>query len=106
MTKLLNWIQDNLSRPLEDEDAKELVDNRIDGSAFLEGAHCRDVFRDAGTSVGASAQLARLAREIIDNQSKFHFPVTNIAGLPCYSSRLLVREVSRISHTRTNCSLL
>jgi hypothetical protein len=95
-TELLAWIQENMPLALTDNDKEKFLKENITGDTLLDDPS-KNTFRDAGLSLGASVGLAKLAMEIIDKKSKFHFPVTSIARLPCYKSRLLVREVSCIS---------
>src|SRR5947207_15707678 len=45
--ELFDWIQENLSRPLNPEDEKKLKNARIDGITFLEGATSWDLFKIA-----------------------------------------------------------
>jgi hypothetical protein len=95
---LLKWIENHMPFALTDHDKEMFKKENITGNAFLDDPSKKS-FRDAGLSHGASVELAKLAMEIIGRESKFYFPVTNIASLPCYKSRLLVREVSHISHS-------
>jgi hypothetical protein len=103
---LIKWIQQSKLFSLNRDDEKKFSEEDISGIVFLKGAGNEEYFHKAGFSFGARVKLADLAKKIHDGKSEFHFSVTNIASLPCYKSRLLVREVSRISHTRTNCSPL
>ena len=63
-SRLLAFIQDNLQNPLP-ADEKKLLDARIDGSAFLEDARDRTIFKEAGLAVGLCANLSKLARTIV-----------------------------------------
>ena len=69
--KLLEWIQQNLTNSLDDEDKGQLSKAKIGREVFLEGAGNKQFFRDAGLSFGASVQLARLAEEAIGKKSKY-----------------------------------
>ena len=61
--KLLLWIQQKLSTPLEATDAEKILKAVINGSVFLRGAGNKEFFQSAGLSFGASVELAELARE-------------------------------------------
>ena len=61
--KLLLWIQQKLSVPLEPTDAEKFLNAGIDGTVFFGGADDKKFFQDAGLSFGASFKLAELARE-------------------------------------------
>ena len=63
VTRLTGWLE-TLDPPLHPEDVQNIVKERIDGYAFLAAAGDRDFFRAAGCSLGASARLANLAKEI------------------------------------------
>jgi hypothetical protein len=63
VTRLTGWLE-TLDPPLHSEDVENIVKERIDGYAFLTAAGDRDFFRAAGCSLGASAKLANLAKEI------------------------------------------
>ena len=69
--KLLEWIQQKLSRPLKPEDGKKLLDAGTDGEVFLECAGSGEFFREAGLSLGASHKLTKLARNTISKKSKY-----------------------------------
>jgi len=74
--RLLAFIQDNLQNPLTPADEKKLLDARIDGSAFLEGARDRTIFKEA---VGLCANLNKLARTIVEAESvKGRFYLINL----------------------------
>ena len=68
--KLLEWIQQKLSIPLEPDDEKEFLNARIDGEAFLASAGSRE-FREAGLSFVASLKLTELAGNAISKKSKY-----------------------------------
>jgi hypothetical protein len=61
--KLLQWIQDKLSVPLELTDTEKLLNAEIDGTVFFRGAGNMGFFERAGLSFGASFKLAKLAGE-------------------------------------------
>ena len=61
--KLLSWIQQKLSVPLELTDTEKFLNAGIDGTVFLGGAGDKKFFQDAGLPFGASFKLAELARE-------------------------------------------
>ena len=68
--KLLLWIQQKLSTPLEPKDAEKVVKAVINGSVFLKGAGDRKFFQSAGLTFGASVELAELARKAIGSKSR------------------------------------
>jgi hypothetical protein len=68
--KLLLWIQQKLSAPLEPKDIETFLDAAINGSVFLRGADKKEFFQRAGLSFGASFELAELARKTIGSKSK------------------------------------
>jgi hypothetical protein len=98
-TELLAWIQKNMPHALTDNDKTMLLDKNITGDTFWLAGSEEFFLEKVGLTLGSSISLASLVKEIIDKKSKFHFPVTSIATLPCYKSRLLVREVSCISRS-------
>ena len=59
--KLLEWIQQKVSVPLEDDDAEKFLSAKIDGEVFLGAAGNKEFFRWAGFSFGASFKLSELA---------------------------------------------
>jgi hypothetical protein len=61
--KLLLWIQQKLSVPLEPTDAKRFLNARIDGTVLFGGAGNMGFFERAGLSFGASFKVAELAGE-------------------------------------------
>ena len=61
-TELVEWIQRLLNPPLDSDDAKKIIETRINGRVFLEGAGNSDFFMHAGLSFGASVDLAKLAK--------------------------------------------
>jgi hypothetical protein len=63
-TKLAKWIQQVLDPSLDPDDAEIIIQAKINGRVFLEGAGDRTYFRDAGLSFGASVELARLAKGV------------------------------------------
>ena len=75
--KLLEWIQQNLTNPLDDEDKEAFFKSKIDGDLFLKGANNGGYFQRASLSFGASEKLAELAGKIIGRKSKsccLHYP--------------------------------
>jgi len=68
-TMLLGWVQRRLRVPLDDEDKAKLLGAKITGSAFLQGAKDRSLFREAGLAVGPSADLSELAKAVVDSES-------------------------------------
>ena len=68
-TMLLGWVQGRLRVPLDDEDKAKLLGAKITGSAFLQGAKDRSLFREAGLAVGPSADLSELAKAVMDSES-------------------------------------
>ena len=69
--QLLDWIQQNLPVPLDNEDKELFLKAKIKGSVFLEGAGDRGFFQSAGLSFGASFKLARLAKDTMGRKSKW-----------------------------------
>jgi hypothetical protein len=68
--KLLKWIQQNLSQPLNNEDKELFLKAKISGRVFLKGA-CNDAFfMRAGFSFGAGVELAELAKDIVNGKGK------------------------------------
>jgi hypothetical protein len=63
VTRLAGWLE-TLDPPLNPKNLEKIIDAEIDGYAFLAAAGDRDFFRAAGCSLGASARLANLAKEI------------------------------------------
>jgi hypothetical protein len=83
-TKLLDFIQSKLMVPLDRDDAQKLVSARITGTAFLEGARDRSLFREAGLTVGACVDLSMLAKTV---EGKFYLiNTTQTASRQCLSS--------------------
>jgi hypothetical protein len=68
--QLLEWIQQNLVIPLDDEDKELFSKAKIDGEAFLDLAGDRDYFRSVGLSPGASQKLALLSKDLTGRKSK------------------------------------
>jgi hypothetical protein len=64
VTTLTGWLNKALDPPLHSEDIEKIEKERIGGRAFLAAAGDRDFFRAAGCSLGASAELASLAKEV------------------------------------------
>jgi len=71
--KLLKWIQQKLSIPLEPDDEEKFLNARINGEVFLASAGSEDFYTrpSIGLSFGASFQLAELARNTISKKSKY-----------------------------------
>ena len=69
--QLLDWIQQNLTEPLDNEDKELFLKAKINGRVFLEGVGDRGFFQSAGLSFGASVELARLAKDTMGRKSKF-----------------------------------
>ena len=69
--KLLEWIQQKLSRPLKPNDKEKLLNAEIDGEVFLGAAGNKEFFRWAGFSFGASFKLSELAENIVSKKSKY-----------------------------------
>ena len=71
--KLLEWIQQKLSRPLNPNDKEKFLKAGIDGVVFLASAGSEDFYTrpSIGLSFGASFQLAELARNTISKKSKY-----------------------------------
>src|SRR5436309_9616818 len=69
--KLLKWIQQKVSIPLEPDDEEKFLNARTDGEVFLECAGSGEFFREAGLSLGASHKLTKLARNTISKKSKY-----------------------------------
>ena len=69
--QLLDWIQQNLPVPLDNEDKELFLKAKIDGNAFLGVAGDRDFFRSAGLAPGVSQNLAQLAKDTMGRKSKF-----------------------------------
>ena len=68
--KLLDWIQHELSRPLEPEDATKFSNAKLTGEAFLLLAGDRKTFTDIGLPIGTSIVLANLAAKIVGKKSR------------------------------------
>jgi hypothetical protein len=64
--ELLEWIQQELSRPLKTDDETKLLDADVDGEAFLGLAGDRDYFKSLGLSPGASQKLSQLAKNLAE----------------------------------------
>ncbi|PUU79217.1 hypothetical protein B9Z19DRAFT_1125584 [Tuber borchii] len=62
--KLLGYIQEKLSVPLNAVDAEKFLEAQIDGSVFLFGAGDRSFFQNASLSFGSSVKLAGLSENI------------------------------------------
>ena len=69
--KLLEWIQQKVSVPLEPDDEEKFLNARIDGEVFLGAAGNKEFFRWAGSSFGASFKLSELAENIVSKKSKY-----------------------------------
>jgi hypothetical protein len=65
---LLDWIQQNLTNPLDDEDKEAFFKSKINGSVFLKGADNEDFFLNADLSFGASVGLAELAGKLVKSK--------------------------------------
>ena len=85
-TELLKWIQQKVPLMCTSVNQDKFLAAEISGSVFMASAGSEDFYTrpSIGLSFGASFQLAELAREIIDRESKFHFQSGTPPGLPCY----------------------
>jgi hypothetical protein len=64
--KLLEWIQQNLNNPLDDDDKEVFLKAKIDGEAFLGLAGDKESFRSVNLPLGSSQKLARLAKNLAE----------------------------------------
>ena len=69
--KLLEWIQQKVSIPLESDNEEKFLNAEIDGEVFLGAAGNKEFFRWAGFSFGASFKLSELAENIVSKKSKY-----------------------------------
>src|SRR5947209_362754 len=63
--KLLQWIDDELPRPLKPEDRDCFIKAEIDGYVFVHHGSNRNTYTEAGLSAGISYKLADLAMKTI-----------------------------------------
>jgi len=63
-TVLVEWIQRALDPPLDPDDAEKIIQAKINGRVFLNGAGDPDFFMRAGFSFGASVELSELAKGV------------------------------------------
>ena len=70
--QLLDWIQQNLILPLDNEDKELFLKAKIDGEAFLGVAGNLDFFNvRVGLAPGVSQKLAQLAKDTMGRKSKW-----------------------------------
>jgi len=69
--KLLEWIQQKLSRPLKPNDKDKFLSAGIDGEVFLNHGGDWEFFMRVGFSHGVSDKLSELARNTISKKSKY-----------------------------------
>ena len=70
--RLVDWIQQNLTEPLDDEDKELFLKAKITGNIFLNYAGNIDFYEQrCKLPPGTSAGLADLASEIVSKKSKY-----------------------------------
>ena len=69
--KLLEWIQQKLSRPLKPDNKEKFLNAEIDGEVFLNHGGDWEFFMRVGFSYGVSDKLSELARNTISKKSKY-----------------------------------
>ena len=69
--KLLEWIQQKLSRPLKTEDREKFLKAGIDGEVFSNHGGDWEFFMRVGFSYGVSDKLSELARNTNRKKSKY-----------------------------------
>ena len=69
--KLLEWIQQKLSVPLNPDNEEKFLKAEIDGEVFLNHGGDWEFFMRVGFSYGVSDKLSELARNTISKKSKY-----------------------------------